>query len=154
MSKMDEKIDKIYIFGEDYDMEKNSKNIFKSWKLWIGILIAILIIIFILNYNTLSKQETVEKFLYLVSESEYQKAKKYITSNFEWDLASVKKKELEYKESFTYKYGDYYLKDDYDIAYIYINMEDIKWMAIYKFKLKHTILGYKIDNYDYEYTDY
>lgn len=46
MSKMDEKIDKIYIFGEDYDMEKNSKNIFKSWKLW-AILIIILIVLMI-----------------------------------------------------------------------------------------------------------
>lgn len=27
-------------------------------------------------------------------------------------------------------------------------------MAIYKFKLKQTIFGYKIDNYKYEYVDY
>lgn len=113
-----------------------------------------IVIIFIIDYNSLSKYETMEKFLDLVSQSEYDKAKKYITSNFEWDLSSVKKKDLEYAESFTYKYGDYYLDDGYDIAYIYSNIKETKFMAIYKFKIKRTIFGYKIDSYKYDYEHY
>lgn len=135
-------------------MVKDSKSIWENWKLWVGVILGIVIIVFIINYNTLSKQETVEKFLHLVSQSEYQKAKKYITSNFEWDLSAVKKKELEYADSFTYKYGDYYLDNNYDVAYIHINSKETKFMAIYKFKLKQTIWGYKIDKYDYEYANY
>lgn len=84
----------------------------------IGIMVLIGIIIFIINYNSLSKYETMERFLDLVSWSEYEKAKKYITSNFEWDLSAVKKQNLEKKKSFTYSYKNYYLEDDYDIAYI------------------------------------
>ena len=40
------------------------------------------------------------------------------------------------------------------ILLIYINLKETKFMSIYKFKLKQTIFGYKIDNYDYEYTNY
>jgi len=130
------------------------KNMLKNWKMWIILILVILIVIFIINYNNLSKYETVEKFIDLVSQSEYGKAKKYVTSNFEWDLASVKKKDLQYAESFTYKYENYYLDNEYDIAYIHINEKETKFMAIYKFKVKKTIWGYKIDNYDYEYVDY
>ena len=95
-----------------------SKNILKNWKIWVGVIAVIVVIAFIINYNNLSKYETMEKFLDLVSQSEYQKAKKYITSNFEWDLSAVKKRKLDYAESFTYSYKNYYLEDDYDIAYI------------------------------------
>ena len=133
---------------------EEKKKILKNWKLWFGVILILLVIIFIINYNGLSKQETVEKFLNLVSLSEYNQAKKYITSNFEWDLASVKKKNFEYAESFTYKYGDYYLDNEYDIAYIDSNLKETRFMSIYKFQVKQTIFGYKIDNYKIEYVNY
>lgn len=138
---------------ENKKMEKN-KNILKNWKLWSGIIIGVMIIIFIINYNSLSEYETTEKFIDLVSQSEYGKAKKYITSNFEWDLAAVKKKNFNIKESFSYSYGDYKLNDYDEIAYIDINDKQLKFMSIYKFKLKKTIFGYKIDGYSMEYVNY
>lgn len=134
-------------------MEEKNK-IWKNWKLWAGIIIILIVIIFVINYNSLSEYETMEKFLDLVSQSEYSKAKKYITSNFEWDLAGVKKRGLEKAYSFTYKYGDYYLDDDYDIAYITINLKEIKAAEIIKFKLKQTIFGVKIDGYRIDMIDY
>ncbi len=135
-------------------MSKNSRCVWKNWKFWAGIIIAILIIVFIMNYNGLSEYETMEKFLDLVSQSEFDKAKKYITSNFEWDLASVKKKNFERKESFLYKYGNYCLENNYDIAYIDNNSKEMKFASIYKFKIKQTIFGYKIDDYQYETVEY
>lgn len=135
-------------------MEKSGKSIWKDWKIWALLIVAILITIFVTNYNSLSKQETVEKFINLVSISEYEQAKKYITSNFEWDLSSVKRKEFENKESFTYKYGNYYLDNNYDIAYIDANLKETKFMSIYKFKVKQTIFGYKIDNYEFQHINY
>ncbi len=133
--------------------EKENSNILKDWRVWVGVILILLVIIFVVNYNGLSRYETMEKFLDLVSQSEYSKAKKYVTNNFTWDLASVKKKNLKNAESFTYKYGDYCLEDGYDIAYININDKELKYMSVYKFKLKKTIFGYKIDDYkiDYEY---
>lgn len=95
--------------GDEYERKK--------W-IVIGIIVLIGIIIFAINYNSLSKYETMEKFLDLVSWSEYEKAKKYITSNFKWDLSAVKRQNLEKKENFTDSYKNYYLEDDYDIAYI------------------------------------
>lgn len=97
------------------------KEMWKSWKIWVVVIFIIGIIVFTINYNTLSKYETMERFLDLVSQSEYDKAKKYITSNFEWDLSAVKKRNFENKESFTYKYKNYNLEEEYDIAYINID---------------------------------
>ena len=133
---------------------EEKKNILKDWRLWAGAILILLITMFVINYNSLSKQETVEKFLNLVSISEYDEAKKYITSNFKWDLASVKKRNLEYADSFTYKYGEYYLDKDYDIAYITINLKEIKAAEIIKFKLKQTIFGVKIDDYEIDMIEY
>lgn len=133
---------------------ENIKSYIKNWKIWSIILAIFLIILFIVNYNSLSKYETMEKFLDLVSESEYSKAKKYITTNFKWDLSAVKKHNLENAENFTYKYGDYYLENEYDIAYISNNIKETRFMSIYKFKLKQTIFGYKIDSYKFEYINY
>ena len=58
------------------------------------------------------------------------------------------------KESFTYKYGNYYLDNNYDIAYIDANLKETKFMSIYKFKVKQTIFGYKIDNYEFQHINY
>lgn len=133
---------------------ENMKIYIKNWKIWTIIIAIFLIILFIINYNSLSEQETVEKFIDLVSISEYQQAKKYITRNFEWDLASVKKQKFEYKESFTYSYGNYKL-DSYDeVAYININLKEIKAAEVVKFKLKKTILGLKIDGYEIDWIEY
>lgn len=133
---------------------EEKKKLYKNWKIWCIIIIILLLIFFIINYNGLSKNETVEKFIDLVSKSEYEEAKRYITSNFEWDLASVKKRNLEYADSFTYKYGNYYLEDEYDIAYITINLKEIKAAEIIKFKLKETIFGIKLDSYEIDMIEY
>lgn len=129
------------------------KKIYKKWWFWTGIIAVLIIITFVVKYNSLSKYETVEKFIDLVSMSEYSKAKKYITSNFEWDLAAVKKKDFDLKESFLHSYGNYEIESD-EVAYIDINDKTLKFMSVYKFKLKQTIFGYKIDDYKMEYVYY
>lgn len=126
----------------------------KKWWVLLSIIIILLVILFIINYNRLSSYDTVEKFIYLVSKSKYEEAKKYITSNFEWDLSSVKKQKLEYADSFTYKYGNYYLEEKYSIAYITLNLKEIRAAEIIKFKLKQTILGFKIDGYAIDWIEY
>ena len=35
-----------------------SKNILKNWKIWVGVIAVIVVIAFIINYNNLSKYET------------------------------------------------------------------------------------------------
>ncbi len=132
---------------------EEKKKFYQKWWFWTEIIIVFIIIFFIANYNGLSKYETAEKFIDLVSISEYSKAKKYITSNFEWDLAAVKNKDFDIKESFLHSYGNYKIESD-EVAYIDINDKTLKFMSVYKFKLKQTIFGYKIDGYEMEYVYY
>lgn len=142
------------IEGYRKDIQYAEDKVYKKWEIWVGIILILLIIIFMANYNSLSRNETVGKFIDLVSKSEYKEAKKYITSNFEWDLDSIKKRKLEYADSFTYSYGDYRLENDYDIAYITINLKEINAAEVIKFKLKQTIFGFKIDGYVIDWIEY
>lgn len=70
----------------------DKEKLLKKWKLWLGVLVVILLFVIIINYNNLSKQETVEKFLYSISQSDYKQAKKYITLNFGLNLTTLKQK--------------------------------------------------------------
>lgn len=134
-------------------LDTGNKN-HKKWWVLLSIIIILSVILFIINYNRLSSYETVEKFIYLVSKSKYEEAKEYTTSNFEWDLSSVKKQKLEYADNFTYKYGNYYLEEKYSIAYITLNLKEIRAAEIIKFKLKKTMLGFKIDGYEIDWIEY
>lgn len=142
---------------DDYEKEmeikkrKKNKNILKNWKLWVGI-IGFMIIIFMINYNSLSKHETMEKFINLVSQSEYKKAKKYITSDFPVDLATIKKEKLENKKSFSSTYKGYTLDNADEIAYI--RMDDLNYISVYIFKLKKTLMGYKIYDCEIDISNY
>ena len=58
-------------------MEEN-KNL-RNWKLWVGIIVVIALITTVLIFtqrNNLTPEETLSKFMYLIENKEYEKAKK------------------------------------------------------------------------------
>lgn len=135
--------------------EKKDNDIFKNKKFWVILIIGLMGILWINNYNSLSTSETMDKFLTLLDCSEFERAKKYTTMNFDsnYGLTGLKKRELAYKESFTYSYGDYYLEDA-DIAYIDYKTDLLSVAHIVKFNVVDTIFGKKIDNYVIDIIDY
>lgn len=132
--------------------EKN-KTIFKSWKFWIIVIIGLMGILWITNYNGLSETETVDRFLKLAESSDYEKAKKYTTMKFDYEhsLTYFSKNNLSDNESFTYSYGNYYLEDA-DIAYV--NWKLLSHASIIKFELVNTIFGIKINDFSQESIDF
>lgn len=158
ISELDEVCPKCKTNFEEYEEQQNiqqtkiNKRIYQTWWFWIGIIVAFIIIIFFINYNGLSKYETMEKFINLVSQSEYEKAKKYITSDFPVDLATIKKENLEYKKSFTSNYKNYKLDNENEIAYI--RMDEYNYISVYIFRLKKTITGYKIYDCEIDISNY
>lgn len=115
----------------------------------IGIIVLIiLVILFIVTfyYNPLSKNETVDKFLTLINYSEYNEAKKYISSDLKTDLSTIRKDNLLGLTSFSVSYKNYKLGHN-RVAYI-IDDGGFGKMVIAIFECKKTILGWKIVNYD------
>lgn len=110
------------------------------------LIVLIMLVIFICNYNPLSKNDTVDKFLTLVNYSEYNDAKKYISSDFKTDLSTIRKDNLLGLTSFSVSYKDYKLGNN-KVAYI-IDDRGFGKMVIAIFECKKTILGWKIINYD------
>ena len=112
----------------------------------IALIIFVILFIIIFNYNPLSKDETVDKFLTLVNCSEYNDAKKYISSNFKTDLSTIKKDNLYGLTSFSVSYKNYKL-DSNKVAYI-IDDRGFGKMIIAIFECEKTILGWRIIDYD------
>lgn len=123
-------------------MENHSKNIFKSWKLWIGILIAILIIVVIIIFtlrNKLTPEETVSRFMYLIENKEYENAKKLSSKKLEYlDLLSnIKPSSLSFKFS----------EDKKNATAVVLEDKETAEMTNLYVELDNSILGWKIENY-------
>lgn len=112
----------------------------------IVLIIFVILFIIIFDYNPLSKDETVDKFLTLVNYSEYNDAKKYISSDFKTDLSTIRKDNLYGLTSFSTSYKNYKL-DNNKVAYI-IDDGGFGKMIIAIFECKKTTLGWKIVDYD------
>lgn len=100
------------------------------------------------NRNELSSKDTFDTFIRLVENGEYEKAKKYTTSNLTADLSNLK--DLKVSK----------MKKDYNLSseqkYVYrdsIEIENYKIEDVYTFELKETFMGWKIDAYKYEIND-
>lgn len=116
-------------------------NILKNWKIWIVIIAVVLLIIlstiFIIR-NKMTPEETVSKFMYLIEKKEYEEAKKLSSKNLEkLDIISnLKPTNLIFEFSKEKKEATSILLEE-DIEVTNMNI-----------KLKNTILGWKIEDYE------
>lgn len=121
---------------------EEKKKIFKDWRVWIAVLAIVLLVgigIFLLR-NKLTPQETVSKFMYLIENKEYEKAKRLCSGNLEkLDLLSnIKPSSLTFKFSDNKKEATSILLEDKETA-------EITTMHI---KLSNSLLGWKIKSYN------
>lgn len=119
-------------------MEKN-KNL-RNWKLWVGIIVVIALITTVLIFtqrNNLTPEETLSKFMYLIENKEYEKAKKLCSNNLEnlETVSNLKPSNL----SFTFS------KDKKDATCILLE-DEIEFTTM-NVKMKNTITGWKIESY-------
>ena len=98
--------------------------------------------------NTLSKEDTFDRFLVLVEDGNYEEAKKYITDTFSTDLSTIK------NLKFSVRNRDYDLSNENKFVYIDVYEEGYyKMTTTYSFKLEETNYGWKITNFNDEYSD-
>ncbi len=121
---------------------EEKKNMLKNWKLW-GIIVVIILIIagitiFALR-NNLTPEETVSKFMYLIENKEYEKAKKLCSGKLEYlDLLSnTKPSNLRFEYSEDKKNATSVLLEDKETA-------EITKMYV---ELSNSLLGWKIKSY-------
>lgn len=120
---------------------EEKKKLLKNWRLWVGIIILIAIIviisIFILR-NKLTSEETVSRFMYLVENKNYEEAKKLCDNDLEKldILSNVKPSNL----TFTFS-------EDKKNATSTLLEEEIEVTKL-NVTLKNTIMGWKIQNYE------
>jgi len=117
------------------------KKMWKNWKLWLGILAIIIVIgigsIFILR-NEMTAEETVSKFMYLIENKEYEKAKKLCSVQLEHlDLLSnIKPSKLSFNFSENKESASSVLLEN-ELEVTSLNID-----------IKKTILGWKIKSYN------
>lgn len=124
-------------------MSEDRKNILKNWKLWVGIIVVILIIIGIVVMslkNKMTPEETVSKFMHLIENKEYEKAKKLCSGDLEkLDLLSnIKPSSLRFEFS----------EDKKNATTTIIEDEETAEMTKMYVELSNSLLGWKIQNYN------
>lgn len=122
-------------------MVKDSKSIWKNWKLWVAVIVGIVVIVIIsilILRNNLTPEETVSKFMYLIENKEYEKAKKLSSGKLEYlDLLSnIKPSDLSFKYS-----------EDKKKATSVILEERVETTNL-NIEMKNTLLGWKIKKYE------
>ncbi len=123
-------------------MSKHSKNILNNWKLWVAVLAIVGLIacisIFALR-NKLTAEETVSKFMYLIENKQYEKAKKLCSGNIEKLelLSNIKPANLNFK----------YSEDKKNATTILFEDEETAEMTTMNIELNNSLLGWKIKNY-------
>lgn len=120
---------------------EEKKKLWKNWKFWVvaTVIIVILAIISILVLrNNMTAEETVSKFMYLIENKDYEKAKKLCSKQLEHLdlLANIKPSSLSFKFS-----------EDKKEAKSVLLEEEIKVTKL-NVKLEHTLMGYKIKDFN------
>lgn len=98
--------------------------------------------------NTLSINDTFDRFIALVESSEYEEAKKLTTKTFNADLSTIKDIKISKKQK------DYELSNEK--KYVYVDTYEIgyyKMVTKYNFELEQTKQGWKISNFYDEITN-
>lgn len=120
----------------------------------VAIVVLIIGIVFTFNkknseqYNTLSKEDTFDRFIILVEEGNYEEAKKYTTDTFKADFSTIK------NIKFSRRNRDYDLSNGNEFVYVDVYEEGYyKMTTTYSFKLENTNYGWKITNFHDEYSD-
>lgn len=129
-------------------MGEKKKNILKNWKLWIVVIVIIILVILIsilILRNKMTPEETVSKFMYLIENKEYEKAKKLSNGKLEMldVLSNIK------PSSLTFNFSE----DKKEAKSIIMEDDDTVEMTTMYIKLNNTILGWKISSYTVE-TDF
>ena len=123
-------------------MSKHSKSILNNWKLWVAVLAIVGLIacisIFALS-NKLTAEETVSKFMYLIENKQYEKAKKLCSENIEKLelLSNIKPANLNFK----------YSEDKKNATTVLLENEETAEMTTMNIELNNSLLGWKIKNY-------
>ena len=113
----------------------------KSWKLWVGIFVIILIVtgiyIFTLR-NKLTSEETLSRFMYLIETKEYEEAKKLCAGNLEKldILSNIKPSSLSFEFSENKKNATSVILEN--------EIESTNMNVV----MKNTLLGWKIESYE------
>lgn len=120
---------------------EEKKNLFKNWKLWLGIVIALILIVGITIFalrNKMTPEETVSRFMYLIENKQYTEAKKLSSKNLEKleILSNIKPSELSFNFS-----------KDKKNAQAVILEEEIESTNI-NILMKNTLLGWKVQSYE------
>lgn len=121
---------------------EEKKSILKNWKLWVGIVILIIILIAVIVVfalrNKMTAEETVSRFMYLIENKEYEEAKKLCSGTLEkLDIVSnLKPSKLNFKFS-----------ENKTEATSVLLEEDIETTNM-NLRLKNTLMGWKIENYE------
>lgn len=122
-------------------MSKHSKSADKDWKLWIGIIIVVLIIggiIIVALRSKMTPEETVNKFMYLIENKQYEEAKKLSTGNLE---------KLDIISNLNPSNLTFIFSEDKKEATGTLLENGIETTNM-NLKLKKTLTGWKIDNYE------
>lgn len=117
------------------------KKIIKKWWIWLGTIISIILIIFVTLYflkNKMTPEETVSRFMYLVENKEYEKAKKLTNGKTEMldVLSKIEPSNLIFNFS-----------EDKKLATAVVLEDEIETTNI-NVIIQSTLLGYKIQSYE------
>lgn len=129
------------ILLEGIGMEKKKSNIIKNWKLWVGVIAILLLIIiasiFILR-NKMTAEETVSNFMHLIESKEYEEAKK---------LSNGKLEKLEILSNIKPSSLNFDFTEDKKRATAVLLEEEIESTNL-NIVMNNTLLGWKIKSYD------
>lgn len=117
------------------------------------VVIILLIIVALIGYaifnnneneykNSLSKNDTFDRFITLIEEGKYEEAKKFTTKNFNANLSSIKDIKISKKQK------NYELSNEN--KFVYIDVFEVgyyKMTTTYYFELQKTNYGWKIDKF-------
>lgn len=122
---------------------ENIKKINKKWWILIGIILLIIVITLCIIFtvrNKMTPEETVSRFMYLIENKEYEKAKKLCIENLEKldVLSNIKPSNLSFNFTQDKKNATATILED-EIEVTNMNIE-----------IKNTLLGWKIRNYNIE----
>lgn len=98
--------------------------------------------------NTLSRNDTFDRFIMLVENGEYEEAKKLTTGDFNANLSTIKDIEISKKQK------DYDLSDEN--KFVYVDKYEVGYYKVttkYNFELEKTEYGWKISSFYDEVTD-
>lgn len=121
---------------------ENNKNVFKNWKLYGIVVVAILIVvgitIFALRSN-LTPEETISKFMHLIENKEYEKAKKLCSGKLEYldSLSNIKPSNLRFE----------YSEDKKNATSVLLEDKETAEMTTMYVELNNSLLGWKIKSY-------